>query len=171
MNNIVLVGPMGSGKSTVGRALATQLNMPFFDSDHELEARCGADIPWIFDIEGEAGFRRRETETLEYLFQQTGMVLATGGGAVLLDANRKLMRAHATVVYLTASLDVLFSRVAKDQNRPLLQVENPRQVYQNIYQERQPLYEQVCDFKVVASIHATPQQMAKEIMTKLDNLK
>jgi len=166
---IVLVGPMGSGKSTVGRNLAYLLDKEFVDSDHELESRCGADIPWIFDIEGEQGFRRRETAVLEDLSSKENVVIATGGGAILEPRNRQILKKTGRVVYLTASLDVLFSRVMKDSTRPLLQVENPRQVYREIFHQREPLYRETAELIVSGDKSLLPMDVAKQIQTKLEN--
>ena len=166
-DSIVLVGPMGSGKSTVGRHLATLLHKEFVDSDQEIETRSGADIPWIFDIEGEEGFRRREAQVLETLVTRNNLVIATGGGAVLAEKNRELLRSAGKVIYLTADLDILFSRVAKDIARPLLQVENPRQTYQAIFQQRDPLYRQLADLVMVSNENLAPAEVAKNIQARL----
>lgn len=166
-DTVVLIGPMGSGKSTVGRNLACLLHKDFIDSDHELEERCGADIPWIFDIEGEEGFRKRETTVLQDLCSRKNTVIATGGGAVLLEENRRILKSTGLVVYLTADLDVLFSRVSKDSTRPLLQVDNPRQVYTDIFHKRDPLYRETADVVVSSNDFLNPTDVAKEIRTRL----
>lgn len=166
-NSIVLVGPMGSGKSTVGRALAKLLNKEFVDSDHELEERCGANIPWIFDIEGEEGFRNRETAVLESLSKRPNTVIATGGGAVLKKKNRKILRSAGKIIYLTAPIDVLFSRVSKDKNRPLLQVENPRSTYEAIFKQRDPIYRKLADIVFESSEQVSPNEVAKNIQVRL----
>lgn len=167
-STIVLVGPMGAGKSTVGRQLASILKWEFLDTDRELEARCGADIPWIFDIEGEEGFRRREAEIISELVSRSDIVLATGGGAVLSDENRSAMRRSGTIIYLTAPMDALFQRVAKDKTRPLLQVENPRDTYQKIFLKRDPLYRKVADHVVVTDNDASPMAVAQSIVDLLN---
>jgi len=146
--NVYLVGPMGSGKTTIGRQLAKALRVEFVDSDHEIEARTGATIPWIFDIEGEAGFRKREKMAIEELTQRRGIVLATGGGAVLAPDNRRCLKCNGIVVYLRASLDELFERTAKDKNRPLLQTDDPKAKLGAILQAREPLYMEVADLVV-----------------------
>jgi len=128
---IVLVGPMGSGKSTIGRQLANALKKEFRDSDHEIVARTGASIPLIFEIEGEEGFRKREAAMIDELTQLDGIVLATGGGAVLREENRKHLTQRGVVLYLYASVEQLFERTSRDHNRPLLQTENPRQKLQH----------------------------------------
>lgn len=139
---------MGAGKTTIGRALARELEMRFLDSDHEIEARTGADIPWIFDIEGEEGFRRRERELIEELTALEGIVLATGGGAVLDPRNRDNLTQRGTVVYLCASVDRLLQRTAKDKSRPLLQTEDPRARLQTLNDVRDPLYREVADIVI-----------------------
>ena len=143
--NIFLVGPMGVGKTTIGRQLAKALTMRFVDSDHEIEERTGADIPWIFDIEGEQGFRDRESAVIEELTKLNGIILATGGGAVLDERNRTHLMNNGVVVYLRASLEKLLQRTNKDRNRPLLQTENPKQKIQEILTQRDPLYCMVAD--------------------------
>ncbi len=146
--NVYLVGPMGSGKTTIGRQLAKALRGEFVDSDHEIESRTGATIPWIFDIEGEEGFRKRERAVIEDLTRRSGIILATGGGAVLAPENRECLRRGGIVVYLRATLDELFERTAKDKNRPLLQTEDPKAKLGAILQAREPLYLEVADLVV-----------------------
>lgn len=145
MSNIVLVGPMGAGKSTVGRLVAARLGCTFVDTDHLIEARSGADIPWIFDVEGEDGFRRRETQVLESLQGVDRHVIATGGGIVVRPENHALLNQLGRVFYLTASIEQLFSRTRKDKKRPLLQVANPRKQIELIFNTRDPIYRQVAD--------------------------
>lgn len=140
---IVLVGMMGAGKTTIGRHLAKALNREFVDLDLALEARCGVPVAVIFEIEGEAGFRKRETQLLDHYSQQKGIVLATGGGAVLADANRALLKERGLVVYLRANSDELYQRVARDRQRPLLQTDNPRARVAELLTQRAPLYEEV----------------------------
>ena len=146
--NVILVGPMGAGKSTIGRQLASLLNYEFYDSDHEIEARTGADIPWIFDVEGEAGFRKRESAMIDELTQLDGVVLATGGGAVTQEINRKNLAARGVVVYLKTSVEQQLERTARDRNRPLLQTEEPRKVLTELMGVRGPLYDEVADVVV-----------------------
>ena len=146
--NVILVGPMGAGKSTIGRQLAGILNYDFYDSDHEIEARTGADIPWIFDVEGEEGFRKREAAMIDELTQLDGIVLATGGGAVTRDENRSNLTSRGVVVYLKTSVEQQLERTARDRNRPLLQTEEPRKVLTELMQVRDPLYEEVADIVV-----------------------
>jgi len=146
--NIFLIGLMGAGKTTIGRHLARSLGCEFIDSDHEIERRTGADIPWIFDIEGEQGFRERERAVIDDLSQRQGIVLATGGGAVLDAGNRRHLVSRGMVVYLRASVDRLAQRTAMDRNRPLLQTDDPVQRLQRLFDERDPLYREIADFIV-----------------------
>src|SRR3954468_19363316 len=127
MQNVFLVGLMGAGKTTIGRILARKLGLRFIDSDHEIEARTGASIPWIFEIEGEQSFRRREADVIRDLSAQEGIVLATGGGAILNAESRAYLKARGTVIYLRANVSSILVRTSHDKNRPLLQTANPRQ--------------------------------------------
>ncbi len=163
---IFLVGPMGAGKSTIGKLLAAQLGLPFADSDKVLEDRTGADIPWIFDVEGEAGFRRREHEVLHDLCTGIPQVIATGGGIVLLPENRQLLIGNGMVVYLRASLDQLVERTSKNSNRPLLQVADPRAKLQEILQQREAFYLEVSDM-VCDTDDCTPRQAANLVAERL----
>jgi shikimate kinase len=145
---LVLVGMPGSGKSTIGKRLATRLSRPFVDCDHELEERCGVSVATVFDIEGEAGFRERESRLLDELVKQPDIIIATGGGAVLADQNRQLLNDAATVIYLQASLGELWNRLRNDRKRPLLQGNHPKQRLANLLEEREALYEWVADVTV-----------------------
>ena len=146
--NVILIGPMGAGKSTIGRQLAQMLNYEFVDSDHEIEARTGADIPWIFDVEGEEGFRRREESVIDELTQRDGVVLATGGGVITREANRRAISARGIVIYLKTSIEQQLARTAKDRKRPLLQHAEPRKVLTELMKIREPLYLEVADHVV-----------------------
>ena len=143
--NIFLIGPMGAGKTTIGRQLAAALHLEFVDSDHAIEARTGVDIPTIFDIEGEEGFRKREVAVIDELTQRDGIVLATGGGAVLREENRNHLSGRGLVIYLYATVDRLMERTHRDKNRPLLQTEDPRSRLTELMEVRDPLYRQVAD--------------------------
>ncbi len=160
--NVFLVGPMGVGKTTIGRLLADELKLEFVDTDREIELRAGADIPWIFDVEGESGFRLRESRVLEELSAQTGQVLATGGGIVLDPVNRQCIRDHGVCIYLTADLNQLVARVGKDKKRPLLQSDNPRVVLERVLQTRDPLYREVATWVIQTDVRP-PRQVAREI--------
>ena len=165
-DNIFLIGPMGAGKSTIGRLLAAELHLPFCDTDKAIEDRCGADIPWIFDVEGEDGFRARESSMLAELSEDNGLVLATGGGIILLAENRKMLRSRGFVVYLRASVDQQTARTAKDKNRPLLQAGEPREVLEQLMLVRDPLYTEVADM-MVDTDSRSPKDVAKDIAKKL----
>lgn len=141
--NIFLVGMMGAGKTSVGRVLAKRLNKIFYDSDHVIEERTGVKIPVIFEIEGEPGFRHRESAVLDELTALDEVVLATGGGAVLAQENRDRLRTRGTVVYLRASVKDLLNRTRHDKNRPLLQTADPRARLNELYEMRDPLYREV----------------------------
>ncbi|MGH8719380.1 MAG: shikimate kinase [Burkholderiales bacterium] len=149
--NIFLVGLMGAGKTTVGKLLAQHLNKRFVDCDREIENRSGVSIPLIFEIEGEAGFRRRESRLLEELAARDDLVLATGGGAVLSGQNRKLLASRGTVVYLRASVHELWLRTRYDKNRPLLQGNDVRSKLRTLYAQRDPLYREIADIIVDTS--------------------
>lgn len=139
---------MGAGKSTIGRLLSQELGLEFHDSDREIETRSGTNIPWIFDVEGEEGFRQREETAIDELTRLDGIVLATGGGAVLREANRRHLKSRGTVVYLQTSIEQQLERTAKDRNRPLLQTENPRAVLERLIEQRDPLYRECCDLLI-----------------------
>ena len=166
MSVIILVGPMGAGKSTIGRQLSNSLKKDFKDSDHEIVARTGASIPLIFEIEGEEGFRKREAAMIDELTQLNDTVLATGGGAVLREENRKCLKERGAVIYLYASVEQLFERTSRDRNRPLLQTENPKQKLQELMDQRDPLYREVADM-VVHTDDRSIRSVVKEILVRL----
>lgn len=141
--NVFLVGPMGAGKTTIGRQLSDLLRLEFLDSDHEIEARTGANIPWIFDVEGEDGFRAREESALDELTQRHNIVLATGGGAVMREANRRHLHERGTVIYLQTPVAVQLERTSRDRNRPLLRTPDPRRRLTELMVMREPLYLEV----------------------------
>ena len=166
-DNIFLVGPMGAGKTTIGRLLAKELGMEFVDSDHEIEARTGADIPWIFDVEGEAGFRVREQKVIEELTQRRGIVLSTGGGAVLNEDNRRHLQGRGRVVYLATTVNQQLERTRKDQKRPLLKnLDNPQQKLTELMAQRDPLYREIADH-IVATGRRGPKTVCAEIVRML----
>ncbi|MBB3102908.1 shikimate kinase AroK [Azomonas macrocytogenes] len=166
MRNTILVGPMGAGKSTIGRLLAKELRLPFKDSDKEIEQRTGTNIPWIFDVEGEQGFRDREHAVLADLCLAGGLVLATGGGAVLREDNRQALRAGGYIVYLCTSVDQQLERTARDRNRPLLQTADPRRVLTELLAIRDPLYRSIADM-VIETDERPPRMVVVEILERL----
>jgi shikimate kinase len=166
---VFLVGPMGAGKTTIGRQLANTLGWTFIDSDHEITARTGVNIPIIFDVEGEEGFRRREKAIIEELTERDNIVLATGGGVVLDPENRQCLSRRGVVVYLHASAEHLFRRTARDRNRPLLQTENPRQKIKELLQQRDPLYREVADI-VLETAEGNIRSVVRRLMDHLQRV-
>ena len=169
MQNVFLVGLMGAGKTTIGRMLARKLGMRFVDSDHEIEARTGATIPLIFEIEGEGSFRRREAEVIRDLCGQQGIVLATGGGAILNAESRALLQQCGTVVYLRASIGSILARTSHDKNRPLLRTADPRGKLEELLAQREPLYMEMAHL-VVDTGRPNVQSMVQIIINQLDAL-
>lgn len=169
-DNIFLVGLMGAGKTTVGRLLARHYGCTFSDSDHEIEARTGVKIPVIFEIEGEAGFRKREETAIAELTALSGVVLATGGGAVLSPANRERLRSNGLVVYLRGSPEHLYERTRHDRNRPLLQTDDPLERLRELYRVRDPLYREVADI-VVDTGRQSVAGMTRLLCGKIDALR
>ena len=167
--NIFIVGGMGVGKTTLGRQLSKELHLDFYDSDQEIIAKTGADIPWIFDLEGEEGFRKREEQAIAALTAKNGIVLATGGGAVIKAENRQALRANGVVIYLTASVDSLLERTAKSKNRPLLANDNRRQILEQLLIKRDPLYREVADL-VYDTDDYTTQRLVSRIKRDLKKL-
>jgi shikimate kinase len=146
--NIYLIGLMGAGKTTIGRSLARALAVPFYDSDKAIEENTGVDIPTIFEFEGEEGFRDREQKMLQQLTKINGIVLATGGGAVLREENRQLLKENGFIVYLQCSVDRILERTRRDSQRPLLNTENPRERIETLFAQREPLYLACADYKI-----------------------
>ncbi len=168
-SNVFLIGPMGAGKSTIGRQLAALLKKDFLDTDHEIERCTGVVIPLIFEIEGESGFRRREALAIDELTRKTNLVLATGGGAVLDADNRKALRERGSVVYLRAEIDILVERTRRDRNRPLLQTLDPRAKLEEIMRVREPLYRGTAHV-VVETDRRNPQMVARDVADTLKAL-
>jgi len=166
LTNLYIIGPMGAGKTTVGKALASFLHMDFLDSDQELERTTGVDIQTIFDLEGEAGFRRREQKIISHLTAKRNLVMATGGGTILLAENRKALRKSGTVIYLAATVEMQLNRTRYSTHRPLLQNENPQQLLETLMAEREPLYLQEADI-TVATGNQSSRNVAREIMLRL----
>ncbi len=169
-DNLYLVGLMGAGKTTVGRLLSRHYGCPFHDSDHEIEARTGVKIPVIFEIEGEAGFRKREEAVIAELTSMSGIVLATGGGAVLSPVTRENLRRTGVVIYLRGTPEHLFERTRHDRNRPLLQTENPLARLRDLYKQRDPLYREVADI-IVDTGRQSVSGMTRVLCGKLDLLR
>jgi shikimate kinase len=161
---------MGAGKSTIGRQLSKQLKRPFHDSDHEIENRTGVDIPLIFELEGEAGFRKRESAVIDELTQLPDIILATGGGAILDPANRQHLRERGTVIYLHTSVDQQLKRTCRDRNRPLLQTDDPRSRLAALMTEREPLYREIADL-VIDTDGKRVQDVVKQICNYLGSEK
>jgi shikimate kinase len=166
-NRIFLIGPMGAGKTTIGKRLAQALGLPFFDSDRVIEERTGATIPLIFDVEGEAGFRRREAVAIDELTQLDRVVLATGGGAVTTAENRAHLRERGTVVYLEASVDKQLERTRKDKNRPLLRTDDPRARLATLFEQRQPLYRETAHI-TISTDRGNARTILAEIVRQLN---
>lgn len=164
---VVLVGPMGAGKSTIGRILAKELGYRFLDSDRIIEERCGANIPWIFDVEGEDGFRLRETAMLSELADQPQTVLATGGGAVMREANHPHLKRDALVIYLKTSIEQQVERTRKDRNRPLLQNGNPEAVLRRLFALRDPIYSALADI-VMYTDRKSPRLVVRQLVNRMD---
>ena len=160
---------MGAGKSTIGRLLAKELRLPFKDSDKEIELRTGTNIPWIFDKEGEPGFRDRETAMIVELCHENGIVLATGGGAVMRPENRQALRNGGRVVYLHASIEQQVARTSRDRNRPLLRNANPEKILRDLLAVRDPLYREIADL-VVETDERPPRMVVLDILERLAQL-
>ena len=147
--SIYLVGPMGAGKTSVGRYLAKQLDKDFYDSDEEIENRMGVSLSWIFDLEGMSGFRHREMKMIEELSRLSNIVMSTGGGCVETPEVRDVLRQRGTVIYMEVSLETQLNRLKRDKKRPLLQGDDPQAVLIKLWEEREPFYENIADFTVV----------------------
>jgi len=166
-SNLFLIGPMGAGKTTMGRQLAKKLHMEFIDSDRVIEERTGVDIPLIFEMEGEEGFRRREEAVIDELTRQTHIILATGGGAILKPINRQHLKERGTVIYLHSDIGNLIERVRHDKNRPLLQTDDPEAKLRELMEIREPLYRETADI----TINTGERSIRSVINVILDRLK
>ena len=162
-----LVGPMGAGKSTIGRQLARCLKLKFIDSDREIEIRTGVDIPLIFELEGESGFRKRERKVINELTAKPGIMLATGGGAVMDELNRQHLAARGRVIYLHTSVEQQLQRTAHDRNRPLLQTANPKQRLQELMAVRDPLYREIADW-VIETDGCRVRDVVQQLVQKIE---
>jgi shikimate kinase len=171
--NIFLIGPMGSGKTTIGRQLAKLLGLDFYDCDHELERLTGASVSLIFDIEGEEGFRQRESRLLDELSTKSGVLIATGGGVVCFEENRRMLSSRGFVVYLKTSIEQQLLRLSKDKSRPLLQAEDRMQRLQELARVRNPLYAETADLVFnsrKSNIYASAEAIAKAISEQVNPL-
>lgn len=167
-SRIFLVGPMGAGKTTIGRQLAQSLGLEFEDTDQEIQRRTGVDIPTIFEYEGEDGFRRREMKAIAEMVEQDNVVLATGGGAVTQPENCRLLAARGYVIYLSCSPEQQFERTYKDKNRPLLQTEDPLEMLKSLNEERDPQYREIADL-VVSTEGRSAQAVVKEVVRHFES--
>ena len=160
--NIILIGPMGSGKSTIGNIIARRLHREFEDSDHFIEERTGVDIARIFDVEGEQGFRDRESNALKELLEANGRVIATGGGSILREENRQLLKQKGYIIFLDTSVNQQMHRLRRDKKRPLLQTDNPRERLESLLAERRPIYLDLADLAV-----KTDKRVARRLATDI----
>ncbi|MGH8041197.1 MAG: shikimate kinase [Rudaea sp.] len=165
--NLFFIGPMGAGKSTLGRRVAERLGLPFFDLDQEIQTHCGADIPLIFDVEGEGGFRHRESAALADFAARSGIALATGGGAVLAEDNRRLLRERGFVVFLETTVDEQLQRLDRDRKRPLLAAPDRRERLQQLAAQRDPLYRALADLTLPAGHAGSVAQVAHRLAAEL----
>lgn len=171
--NIFLIGPMGSGKTTIGKQLAKTFGLEFYDCDHELERLTGASVNLIFDLEGEEGFRLRESHVLDQLTAKRGVLVATGGGTVCNEENRRLLRSRGLVVYLKTSINNQLKRLSKDKSRPLLQAEDRTQRLRDLAEARNPLYDATADLVFStrdSSVYATARALSSTILERLNTL-
>lgn len=164
--HVILVGPMGAGKTTIGKLLSLQLKLPFKDIDHLIVEQSGVSIPWIFDVEGEAGFRKRESQVLEQALQGEPAIIATGGGIVMQSLNRDLLKLQSQVVFLYAPVELQLQRTAKDKNRPLLQGDNPRATLEALMKVREPWYREIANI-IVETGKQKPQGIVGSIIKQL----
>ncbi len=169
-NNIFLIGPMGAGKTSVGRYLAQQLNKDFYDSDQEIEKKTGVSLTWIYDLEGMDGFRQREMKTIDELSSLSNIVLSTGGGCVETPEVREFLRQRGTVIYMEVTLETQLNRLKRDKKRPLLQGENPQDVLIKLWEEREPIYEEIADFTVITDDRSV-RDVCDDILAWLGDVK
>ena len=163
IDNIILVGPMGAGKTTIGRQLAKKLSKEFYDSDHEIEKHTGADISLIFELEGEEGFRKRESQLLKEIVSNKNIVLSTGGGAVLDPENRKLLSDNGIIIYLKSTAEKLYRRIADDKRRPLIQTDDRLNKIKKILEEREPLYQSLAN-EIIETQELSIKQITQKIL-------
>jgi shikimate kinase len=165
-SSIFLIGPMGAGKTSVGKYLASHLNKEFVDSDQEIEKRTGASLTWIYDLEGMEGFRQREMNMIDELSLRENIVLSTGGGCVEVPEIREFLRQRGVVVYMEVSLETQLKRLKRDKKRPLLQAGNPQDVLIKLWEEREPFYEEIADYTVVTD-HRSVRDVCEDILAWL----
>lgn len=166
-NNLIIIGPMGAGKTRVGACLAKKLYLPFYDTDQVIEERTGVDIPFIFDKEGEEGFRRREKKIVQELAGKNGMVLSTGGGTVLDETNRKYLQASGVIIYLSVSVSSQLARTARNKRKPLLLVKDRQKILTELSLMRTPIYEQMADWAYDTDT-IDIRDLVKQIINNLD---
>jgi shikimate kinase len=164
--NIFLIGPMGAGKTSVGRYLSRHLNKDFYDTDQEIEKAMGVSLTWIYDLEGLAGFRQREMKIIDEMSMLSNIVLSTGGGCVETPEVREILRKRGTVIYMEVSLETQLNRLKRDKKRPLLQGDNPQEVLVRLWEEREPYYENIADF-TVSTDHRSVHDVCEEILAWL----
>jgi shikimate kinase len=164
--NVFLIGPMGAGKTSVGRYLAKHLDKEFYDSDQEIEKSMGVSLTWIYDIEGLSGVRQRETKIIDELSALSNVVISTGGGCVETPEVREYLSQRGTVVYMEVSLETQLNRLKRDKKRPLLQGDNPQEVLIRLWEEREPYYENIADFTVVTD-NRSVRDVCEEILSCL----
>jgi shikimate kinase len=167
LNNIFLIGPMGAGKTSVGRYLAKQLNKDFYDSDEEIEKKTGVSLSWLFDLEGIIGYRQREMKVIDELSALENIVLSTGGGCVETPEVREFLRQRGVVIYMEVSLKTQLNRLKRDKKRPLLQGGNPQEVLIQLWEEREPIYENIADFTVITD-NRSVRDVSDDILTWLE---
>lgn len=165
-NNIFLIGPMGAGKTSVGRYLAQYLNKEFYDSDQEIEKKTGVSLTWIYDLEGMEGFRQREKEVIDDLSKLSNIVLSTGGGCIETPDVRQILSKRGIIIYMEVSLDTQLSRLKRDKKRPLLQGENSQEALLKFWREREPIYEDIADF-TVSTDKRSVRDVCNDILTWL----
>lgn len=165
-SNLFLIGPMGAGKTSVGRFLARSLNKDFYDTDEEIEKRTGVSLSWIYDLEGVEGYRAREMQVIDELSSLSNIVLSTGGGCIETDAVRDFLRQRGTVIYMQVSLETQLSRLKHDKKRPQLQGDNPREVLIELWAQREPYYEEIADF-TVSTDHRSVKDVCNDILSWL----
>ena len=167
INNIFLIGPMGAGKTSIGKLLSREVGLQFVDTDQEIEKRTGVDIPWIFDVEGEEGFRRREREVVKELVERQGIILSTGGGTIVDAESRTFLAARGVVIYLHATVSQQYERIYKDTKRPLVSSDNPKEALRHLFDEREALYREIAD-AVFETDDKSVHRAVKDIIDFLD---